>query len=169
MSAPPVVELVYPMPADWVPWLWAWLCESPAVYFDDAGPQTLEAFQATVAQRAVAGERRWGVKVNGIPAGVLAYQPVSRFSGIGHVCFTRTVPTQGVPGIAVRQALDELRREGVRKVCCVFYADNRAIRRFLRTLGAVEEGLLRNQVERGGQLVDLRLMALFLSDGDDHA
>jgi RimJ/RimL family protein N-acetyltransferase len=184
MSAPPVVELVYPMPADWVPWLWAWLCEDRAANFDEDEPQTLEAFTAAVARRAAMGERRWGVRVNGAPVGSIAYQPMTARVGLAHICITRSrdawrkalglrglmalprrIRGSGVTAEAARQVGQCLRSEGIRKVCFAFHADNTRVGRFLEKLGAVNEGLLRDQVERDGRFLDLRLMALFLSDG----
>jgi RimJ/RimL family protein N-acetyltransferase len=47
----------------------------------------------------------------------------------------------------------------------MFFADNRAFRIFLKRVGAVEEGTMRQHTRRKGEVVDASFMASFPGGG----
>jgi RimJ/RimL family protein N-acetyltransferase len=155
------IDLVSPLPMDWIPLLWQWLREDPQANFDDYAPTTLEDFRDEMTQRLVI-ERSWGVLVDGAPVGAIGYFPATARLGMLHgICFTRQVCGTGVARVAVQRVLDELFATGVDKVCVSCFVDNVRVHRFLASFGAVTEGLQNDQTIRQGQPIAMSLMAIF--------
>lgn len=161
----PIVTLVSPLPASWLPRLWDWIQEAPAAHLDDTGPPTVEAFITALLHRQAAGERSWGIEVDGIPVGAIGYAPITRRLGTLHgICVTTAVCGTGTARAALFQILDELFASGVEKIAASYFADNLRVHRFLARAGFVEEGLLVDHTVRDGQPLSLRIVALFRPD-----
>ncbi len=77
------------------------------------------------------------------------------------VCFAREVHGSGIPLAAIKGAIEALYADGIEKISARIFADNDRAWRFFQKLGAVEEGLLRAETTRAGELLDLRVIALF--------
>lgn len=156
------IELVSPFPTQSLQLAWSWLNEFPERNFDDYGPKTPSQFGVHMVEREEAGERTWLVKKDGAPVGIVGYQPVTPRMGWFHgICFTRAAWGRETTQAAVGRVINELFASGVEKIGAAYYADNPRIGRFLEHLGAVDEGLLRAHTLRGGQPVDMRLVAIF--------
>jgi RimJ/RimL family protein N-acetyltransferase len=146
--------------------LWEILREFPERNFDDSGPQTLADFEEMIADRLrreimvvfeVVFDDRPGELV-----GATAFEPLSGRSGmLRGVCFARQVHGSGIPLTAMRGAVASLFADGIEKISAKMFADNARAWRFFQKLGAVEEGLLRAETTRSGELVDVRAIALF--------
>jgi len=155
------MTLLSPFPASALPRAWEWLREFPANNFDDYGPRTLEEFLAVMEERA-SQEFTWGVLYEGELCGIIAFLPLTERTGTFHgICFTRSVHGKGIAKEAVGQVIEELFASGIQKIQAGIFADNIRVARFLTGLGAVEEGLLREQTMRGGIAVDMQLLAIF--------
>lgn len=156
------VQLVTPVPDDWWPMVWAWIQELPDCNRDDDGPQTWEELRAARALSAEYGEQTFGVLADGVPVGFLSYAPIN-----GHVAmtrgivFTRDVHGTGIPRLAAHQMLARVWASGFRKVQAVYFVNNIRVAAFLRGLGAVEEGVLRDQAMQHGRLISAKLVAIF--------
>ncbi len=144
-----------------LPRLWEIMREFPLNNFDDSGPRSLGEFEELMAARA-RREMLLGFHVAGELAGAMAYQGASGRSGmLRGVCFARSVHGTGVPLAAVASAIAALFADGVEKISAQMFADNERAWRFFQKLGAVEEGLLRAHTTRSGELIDVRVIALF--------
>lgn len=151
----PRIVLVSPVPTSWFPRLWAWMQEDPTANLDDFGPRTVGAFVAEMRRRAET-ERTWGVCVDGVPVGVIAYHQQNRIAGMFHgICFTEAVHGTGVAHAAVGQVLAQLWAEGVDQVAATFFADNTRVARFLARLGATPIGVRTAATLRGGVPMDM--------------
>jgi RimJ/RimL family protein N-acetyltransferase len=140
---------------------WGWLSEFPASNFDDYGPRNMVDF-AIEMERRQAVEIVRTVRLDGAAVGMIGYCPITHRTGMFRgICFTRSVHGSGIAQRAVRAFLGERWAEGVEKISASFFADNRHIHRFLAGLGAVDEGLLRGQTQRGGVAIDVRVVAIF--------
>jgi RimJ/RimL family protein N-acetyltransferase len=159
-----VVQVASCMIAD-APMIWDWLNEFPLRNFDDFGPKTLAEF-TRVLQRRIDNERVWIAFVQREPAGIIGYASVNSYCGHFHgICFAKKWHGQGVARAAVSKVIDEVfLMSDKQKISASFFRDNHRIQRFLRTLGFKFEGLLTAQTLRGGQPVDMLLMALFKED-----
>lgn len=155
------LEFVRPLPRAWRGLVWGWMCAAPEGNFDDYSPQTEREFCDVMDERA-RDERTWGVRADGVPIGAIAYRPLTPRVGVLHgVCFDPAVQGTGVSARALRAVLEELYGDGVEKVCAYVFADHARVQRFLEKLGFVTEGVQVAQTLRGGQPVDLRLLAVF--------
>jgi RimJ/RimL family protein N-acetyltransferase len=156
-----VIELLSPFPPSEFGRAWDWLNEYPERNLDDYGPQSREAWIAEMERRAE-HERTWGVVKDGELVGIIGYLPLAPRCGWFHgICFTRSAWGRATTQTAVEAVIQELFATGVEKISASYFADNPKIHRFLADLGAVEEGLLRKQTLRGGELIDMRLVAIF--------
>ena len=154
------LELTEPLPRTWYPLLWEWIQEHPEAHLDDTVTRELSAFVAEMTRRQGQGERSWGVWVDGAPAGAIGYAALSDRVGMLHgVCISRRVKGQGVADAALTAVLEQLGREGVRKVSASYFTDNAHIRACLKRLGFVDEGFLQDHTLRGGLPVSLWLVA----------
>lgn len=156
-----VLTLTSPLPASGYPSAWAWLREFPSANFDDYGPATFSDFCGAMIERSKA-ERTWGVLHCGVPCGIIAYLPITPRSGTFHgICFSREVHGTGVARAAVSRVIQEIFESGIEKISATFFADNLRVARFLASLGAVDEGLLRKHTVRDGIAIDMRQVAFF--------
>lgn len=145
----------------WLPLLWQWMNEDRRSNFDDTGPRTYAAFERMMQVR-LQRELLWGVRLEGIPVGVIGYDPVSPTYGTFHgICFTRHAHGTGVALEAVQAVLETQFAAGVQKIVAAFFADNRRVMRFFEKLGAVHEGLLAVTTPREGVPVPIRVMAWY--------
>lgn len=158
------IEVVSPFPTDAqsLQLAWSWLNEFPERNFDDYGPKTPSQFGVHMVEREEAGERTWLVKKDGAPVGIVGYQPVTPRMGWFHgICFTRAAWGRETTMPAVRRIAEELFASGVERIGAAYYADNHRIDRFLKDLGAQDEGHMARHTLRGGKPVDMRLVAIF--------
>lgn len=155
------MKLVSPFPRAAYPLAWLWLRQFPLANFDDSGPRTCAEFAAEMDSRLARGERTWGFEHDdGWLVGIAGYAPLAAHWGIFHgICFDQRVHGQGIAGLAIERVLTELFATGVEKISASYFAENERIHRFLARLGAIEEGYLHRQARRGGQAVDMRLVA----------
>jgi RimJ/RimL family protein N-acetyltransferase len=104
-------------------------------------------------------ERTWGVTLDGVPVGAIAYRPVTERSGMFHgICFTARVCGTGVAREAVSRVLEVLWADGVERLVAAFVADNTRVARFLAKLGASPAGVLSGHTCRGGVPLDLTVL-----------
>ena len=151
-----------PFPAEHLSLAWEWINEFPERNLDDYGPRDLASFITDIEARHAAGESTWCVYKKGQPCGIISYKPWTPMHGTFHgICFTKSVWGRETTTTAVQLVLDQIFRSGVVKVSAFHFADNIKINRFLRDLGAVQEGYLEKQAMRGGELIDMVLLALF--------
>jgi len=141
---------------------WKWINEFPERNLDDYGPHDEASFVADMLARRVAGEKTWCAYKNGEPCGIIGYKPWTPTHGVFHgICFTQAAWGRETTATAVKLVLGQIFYSGVEKVSAFHFADNVKINRFLRDLGAVQEGYLVKQALRGGELIDMVLLALF--------
>ncbi len=77
------------------------------------------------------------------------------------IVFTSAVHGLGVSQAAMRQVLTWCWAHGIDKVSASYFADNMRVGAFLARVGAIPEGLLRQQTIRAGQAIDMPLVAFF--------
>lgn len=155
------VTLVSPFPPDKFSLVWQWVNEYPDRNLDDFSPQTCEDF-INVMNARVHTEQSWGVAKGSELCGIINYCPWSEHCGIFHgICFTERAWGRETTEKSVRLVLAQLFSEGVHKVSAMYFSDNIKIDRFLRDLGAVQEGYLVGQTMRNRQPVDMILVAIF--------
>jgi RimJ/RimL family protein N-acetyltransferase len=161
------MQIVSPFPPSKYRRLWDWLGQFPLNHFDDGGPRTCDEFAGTIAERLAHGERLYGVfDDRGELVGAIGMAFLSPRAAMFHgISFDRPAHGTGIAQRAVAAILDELFRSGIEKVSAAYFADNERVHRFLKKLGAVEEGYLRRQTRRGGVPVDMRLVAFFKEEG----
>lgn len=150
-----------PLQGDDLPRLWEMLHEFPELNFDDRGPRSLADFEQSMVDR-VQREILVAFSVEGELAGAFAFEPFDERSGmLRGVCFARSTHGTGIPREAMRGAIAGLFADGIEKISAQMFADNERAWRFFQKLGAVEEGLLRRQTKRAGELIDVRIIAFF--------
>jgi len=121
------------------------------------------------ADSAMEGERTFGVLVNGLPVGYLSYAPLNARVAITRgIVFTQAVYGTGVARIAAEQVLRDVFASGIRKLQATYYTHNIRVAAWLRALGAVEEGCLRDQVLQHGRPVSLKVVAIFAPEEPCH-
>lgn len=150
-----------PFPLEELPLAWEWMNEFPAANIDDYGPKTYEEFKEQIIQR-MRSEVICGVKYKGKLVGIIGYIPLNARYGMFHgICFSKAVHGKHICSEAVRTFIAKLFATGVDKISASYFAQNRRIRRFLKSLGAVDEGYLRKQTVQNGKYVDAILVAIF--------
>jgi RimJ/RimL family protein N-acetyltransferase len=150
-----------PLSGEDLPRLWEIMHEFPECNFDDAGRRSFAEFEQSIADR-IGREILVSFDVSGELAGAFAFQPFDERSGVLRgVCFARQVHGTGVPLEAMRGAIAALFADGIEKISAQMFADNERAWRFFQKLGASEEGLLRRQTRRAGELIDVRIIAFF--------
>jgi|SRR5579864_8788951 len=155
------VQTFTPFPAEAISLVWDWMNEFPLANFDDYGPNNLAEFVEEMADRSLR-ESSWIVLADGDPVGYVGYIPITQRLGTFHgICFTKRVHGSGVAHEAIASILRDLYRLGVEKVAASFFSDNLRVGRFLTSLGAVDEGLLREHTLRNGEKMNMRVMAFF--------
>ena len=144
-----------------LPRLWEMLAEFPQFTHDDSGPESLAEFEQIMADRA-GRETHLAFEVAGELAGAIAFEQMTRRSAmLRGLCFAKDFHGTGIPLEAVRGVIEAMYRGGAEKISAQMFADNERAWRFFQKLGAVEEGLLREHATRAGELVDVRVIALF--------
>lgn len=107
-------------------------------------------------------ERTWAVRKDGQLAGIIGYLPITDRLGTFHgICFARSAWGRETTMTAVCSVIAQLFKEGVKKICASYFADNEKIRRFLSDLGAEDEGLLHAHTMRDGIPISMRVVAIF--------
>lgn len=141
---------------------WYWLQHDQHANFDDYGPRDFNAFEVEMRRRLAAGERTWGVREHRDLVGIIGYLPITPRLGTFHgICFDSLVHGSGIPQESVRAVLAQLWSAGVEKVCASYFMHNLRVHRFLKGIGAIEEGVFRAQTLQNGKPVDMRSVALF--------
>ena len=152
-------------PLERLPELWAWLGQFPENNFDDAGPRSLEEFEAEMRRRLASGQWLLGVAADGRLVGAIGFECLAPYLGMFRgIVFDRSVHGAGIAAQAVRAVLERAFRTGIEKVSALYFADNKRIDGLLIKLGAIDEGLLRKHTRRNGQPVDVRVGAFFKED-----
>ncbi len=148
--------------SDEVPLLWGWMNEFPRCNFDDYGPQTLEAFDTEIAMRIGRREIICMALHNDNPVGCIGYLPITERVGLLRgICFSREVHGKGVAPFAVQKFIEKAFGNGkLQKLKAVYFKDNLRIKKFLRAQGFVHEGTLVAETMRGGNPMDMSLVAL---------
>jgi hypothetical protein len=154
-------ELRSPFPDEALPGLWKMMEEFKPQMLDDWCPQTFEAMRAMYHD----GRQRlsYAIYVNGEAIGWVWGDLLGDSVYLGHLTFARyleTLPSSEKLRMA-RAALRQMFRDGARKIQWHLFRDNRAFHVFLKRLGAEQEGLLRQSTRRGGELMDVIVMASF--------
>lgn len=141
--------------------LWDILHEFPDHNFDDSGPGNLLEFTAVMEARLNA-EIMTAVDVDGKFSGAMAFLPFSNRSGMLHgLCFQKRLHGTGIPLQCVQEFIAARFSEGYEKISAQIHADNQRAHRFLKKLGAVNEGYMKAHATRDGKPIDLRLVAFF--------
>jgi RimJ/RimL family protein N-acetyltransferase len=157
-----MIELISPFPADHLPLAWSWLRQFPECNFDDYGPKSLDEFIVAMRLREASGEKTWGVRKDNTLVGIVGYAPQTPRMGWFHgICFTKSACDRETPKAAVSMILQELFEAGVEKVSAAYFADNHRVDRFLKGLGAREEGYFLAHTLRDGSPIDMRSVAIF--------
>ena len=156
------IELVSPAPEDCYLNIYQLLkLEFAHQTIDSRAPRTFGEFNRKAQQDLEDGGMTFAVLKEGLVMGGVWFEAIGDGQCLGHLVFER----QGISSTeklqASRQAIEELFASGFRKIVWTFFADNRAFRIFLKRLGAKHEGLLRQHLRRGDELVDAEIMASF--------
>jgi RimJ/RimL family protein N-acetyltransferase len=160
-------KIVSPFPEEFYPLVWELLQEFSRETLDDRSPKSLdELIEKDRRDRESGGLSFAVVGEDGIPVGAVWCEAIGDGLGIGHLVFSRYELTSGQKLEATRAAVAMMFAAGMRKISWSLFSDNRPFHLFLRKLGAVEEGRLKEQVRRHGELVDMLLMASFPRKGE---
>lgn len=142
-----------------------WLREFERETMDDTLPRTFEGISQINQQTLASGGRNFAVRKYGRTVGAVWFHKLADGIGLGHMVFDRHDISPREKADAAREATQQLFAEGFRKVCWFVFADNHMFRSFLKKrLGAHEEGIMRQQERRGGQFVDVAVLASFPED-----
>ena len=135
----------------------------PEANSDDYGPKDLEGFKALITKRLSHGVVYLGVRDQQDLIGVIGLVKINKH--VWETCgviFDKAVHGTGKAQQGFSLVLDLLRKAKAAKLSAKFFVDNSNIRKFLTEFGFVDEGVLRKQTLRGGQPVDVAVMAGFL-------
>lgn len=163
VSAQPI-EIVSPFPDVAVPRLWIWAQAFRSRVADDYAPSTLEEFVRDWERRAAAGRRSWGVERAGELGGMFCYDPITDGVGLVHTVFKKSFWGNETTLAALRIVLAELFDSGIRRVVFQCFADNASTVGLARKVGAVKEGVLRQDTMRGGKPVDVVVLGILKED-----
>src|SRR5262249_23857759 len=160
-------RIVSPFPEEFYPVVWELLQEFARETLDDRSPTSLdELIEKDRCDRENGGLSFAVVGQNGMPVGAVWCEAIGDGLGIGHLVFARYELTSAQNLEVTSAAVAMMFAAGMRKISWSLFGDNRPFHLFLRRLGAVEEGRLKDQVRRNGELVDMLLMASFPSQGE---
>ncbi len=149
------ISLEYPFPRDKLSLLWGWIHEFPQANLDDTGPKDYVAFENIMLDR-IEKEVTCGVIFRDNLVGIIGYKPTTESTGLFHgICFAHAVHGRGVASKAVRTFIAKLFAEGVEKIWAEYFASNRRIRRFFISLGAKDEGYIREATIQNGLPLDM--------------
>lgn len=152
---------VIPAPKDVYPQVWKLLREFSEQTMGDLCPKSLEEMTAKSEADLKAGGKQYAVMGPDGPLGFIWCENIGDNMAFGHLVFEREGLSTIEKVAATRQAVRKLFEDGFRKIIWMFFADNRAFRIFMKRIGAVEEGLMRQHTRRNGALVDASFMASF--------
>lgn len=156
--------LTSPFPRENLDLLWGWLAAWQKSTLDDMSPQTLRELREKYDRDAVAGMESFGIYLDpqADPVGIAWFDNLGTGIYMGHVAFEDKALKPAEKRLAMQMALAYMFNDGrARKVSWVVYRDNFLFLRFLRNIGAIEEGVLRRHVARGEDFVDSVLLASF--------
>jgi len=159
----PSVTVASPFPDHAWPRVWTWIQTFRARVCDDFAPKTLEEFVEQTLERA-ARERTWGVYRDDELGGLITFEQVNPVTGISHLLFKRSFWGEATTIPAIATVYREIFESGIRKICSAAFRDNYAILELARKIGAREEGLLRQQTQRNGRMVDMTALGLLKED-----
>jgi RimJ/RimL family protein N-acetyltransferase len=158
------IELVTPFPREFYKQLHRWFIQYPDKMMDDTWPKDFDAVCQAIDARSET-EYTCMVTENGTPAGFIGYQQLTPHVGsLRGVCFDKKVHGNGTALRALRAVLQQQFDNGTYKIMAFPYVDNPRSHRFYQKLGAQDEGILRKHTLRGGEMVDMHLMAFFAPD-----
>jgi RimJ/RimL family protein N-acetyltransferase len=160
-------SIVSPFPEEFYPLVWELLQEFSRETLDDRSPKSLEELIEKGHRDRESGGLSFAVMgCDGAPLGAVWCEAIGDGLGIGHLVFARHELNSAQKLEATRAAVAMMFAAGMRKILWSLFGDNRPFHIFLRRLGAVEEGRLKDQVRREGELVDMLLMASFPKQGE---
>jgi hypothetical protein len=150
-----------PLPQCYYPQLWNLLQQFSHQTLGDICPKSLDELIAKDKRDVENGSKDYIAFGTCGAVGFIWAESVGDDLAMGHLVFEREGITSREKVEATREAIECMFRDGFRKIMWMFFADNRAFRIFLRKVGAVEEGILRQHTRRNGALVDAAFMASF--------
>lgn len=154
------MNLITPFPEEHLPVMWEWLQEFRKQMVDDFCPTTFEEM-VTVNQRGLdRGMKMYAAMQEGKVVGAVWGDPIGDDQYLGHLVFDRSLD-RAAKFACARAAVFTMFATGARKISWASFADNRAFIIFLRKIGAVIEGRLRDGARRNGELVDVVVLASF--------
>ncbi len=138
--------------------LWEWLNTPRYPNFDDYGPNR-DLFKNQLGYR-IDHECTWGIRIEGMLVGYLAFAPLSYATGQFHgLVIDPQYRRQGVGEKAVLAAMEDLKVvDGIEKYIVWTFADNPTIERLFRRLGFAQEGYITGATKREGQPLDMRIL-----------
>ena len=143
--------------------VWGWMQQFPESNSDDYGPKDFEGFKDMIAKRLLHGVVYLGVWDRSTFIGMVGLMKINKL--VWETCgviFDKAVHGTGKAQEGFGLVLQVLRKAKAAKLSAKFFADNSNIRKFLTGFGFVDEGVLRKQTLRGGQPIDVAVMAGFL-------
>lgn len=155
------VEVSSPFPVFALPRAWAWMQEFRSRVCDDFSPQDLAEFMAQWDAQERNPERvTFAVERDGEIGGLVTVTRLSPVLADIHLIFKREFWGHETTATALRIVLHEVFQRGIRKVTSLAFRDNHALIGLACKLGAVKEGVLREQTMRGGKPVDMVIVGL---------
>ncbi len=159
------MNMVTPFPEQHLPLMWEWIQEFACFMVDDLCPQSFEDMEAKNRIDLANGARVYAfIAEDGIPVGAVWGENAGDSVYAGHLVFDRWALRPPEKLSLARLAIQQIFKDGARKIVWQLFADNRPFHIFMRRLGAQEEGLLKKATRRNGELRDVMLMASFPGD-----
>ena len=158
MIAAPASILLRGFPLSMADELWDWLNSPRFPNFDDFSDQTFQHFKSTLATR-ILGEDTFAIVDGDKIIGYIGYKLHSPVTA--HMRGLVIAPgfrRQGHGLRAVNAMVEDMTRRGAKKITCDVFADNLPIKVLLEQAGFVQEGYITKAVQRGGEMVDTRIM-----------
>jgi RimJ/RimL family protein N-acetyltransferase len=155
--------LTRPFPRENLDLMWGWLCAWQRSTLDQMAPQNLRELRDKYDRDVAAGSESFAVRHEAFaePVGVCWFDNLGTGIYMGHAAFEDKALTPREKREAMSSALDQIFELGARKVSWVAYRDNYLFLRFLRGLGAKQEGQLQCHVARGDKYIDAVVLASF--------
>jgi RimJ/RimL family protein N-acetyltransferase len=157
------VRIESPFPRSAWPRVWSWVADFRARVADDFAPSTLEEFVAAQMELAVR-QKTWAVYRDDELCGLVSFEPMNVVTGLSHALFRRDFWGRDTTRIALRMVYAEIFANGVNKIVGTPFRDNHAMRSLAVSLGARNDGILREHTKRGGVFVDMVLLGLTKGD-----
>lgn len=151
-----------PCPEDKLPIVWVWTHEFWQQMVDDRTPKTFEGMVEMNRRDVANGSLQYFFSdADDRPLGGVWGVNAGDGMFLGHLVFSREAVSTPQKLEMARIAIAKMFESGARKIIWQLFADNRAFRIFLKKLGAVQEGYLKDCTRRDGVLQDVILMASF--------